>query len=105
MSLVDGSLGRRNLLLASDRGDRSRELEQILSMVGHVDVVSTSDMPEKPAKSLSGIVVDIDLRSTESVQRVRRKLGRGLYRLAFRTSDAAGNSASSRRMTIRIGPR
>ncbi len=74
MSLVDGSLGRRYLLLASDRGDRSRELEQILSMVGNVDVVSTSDMPEKPAKSLSGIVVDIDLRSTESVQRVRRKL-------------------------------
>ncbi|MGO4713434.1 HD-GYP domain-containing protein [Bradyrhizobium sp. 2TAF24] len=74
MSLVDGSLGRRYLLLASDRGDRSSELARIMSVVGNVDVVSTADMPEKPLKSLSGIVVDIDLRSTESVQRVRRKL-------------------------------
>jgi HD-GYP domain-containing protein (c-di-GMP phosphodiesterase class II) len=74
MSLVDGSLGRRHLLLASDRGDQSQELARILSTVGNVDVVSTSDMPDSPARSLSGIVVDIDLRSTESVQRVRRKL-------------------------------
>jgi HD-GYP domain-containing protein (c-di-GMP phosphodiesterase class II) len=74
MSLVDGSLGRRNVLLASDRGDQSRELARILSVVGNVDVVSTSDMPESPMRGLSGIVVDIDLRSTESVQRVRRKL-------------------------------
>lgn len=73
MSLVDGSLGRRHLMLASDRGD-SRELAQILSVVGKVDVVSTAEMPDRPKKSLSGIVVDIDLRSTEAVQRVRSKL-------------------------------
>jgi putative nucleotidyltransferase with HDIG domain len=74
MSLVDGALGRRQLLLASDQGDQSRELARILSVVGKVDIVSTFDMPENPARDLSGIVVDIDLRSTESVQRVRRKL-------------------------------
>jgi HD-GYP domain-containing protein (c-di-GMP phosphodiesterase class II) len=73
MSLVDGSLGRRHLLLASDRPD-SQDLARILSVVGNVDVVSTADMPDKPARTLSGIVVDIDLRSTESVQRIRRKL-------------------------------
>src|SRR5690348_13328538 len=74
MSLVDGTLGRRQLLLASDRGDKSRELARILSVVGNVDVVSTYEMPEVPLKGLSGIVVDIDLKSTQSVQRVRRKL-------------------------------
>ncbi len=74
MSLVDGSLGRRNLLLASDRADHSKELAQILSVLGKIDVISTSEMPDHPAKSLSGVVVDIDLRSTESVQRIRRKL-------------------------------
>jgi HD-GYP domain-containing protein (c-di-GMP phosphodiesterase class II) len=79
MSLVDGSLGRRQLLLASDRGDQSKELARILSTVGDVDVVSTSDMPERPARNLSGIVVDIDLKSVESVQRVRRKLVRKAY--------------------------
>jgi HD-GYP domain-containing protein (c-di-GMP phosphodiesterase class II) len=74
MSLVDGSLGRRTLLLASDRGDQSTDLERILSAVGQVEVVSTSNIPENPSKVLSGIVVDIDLKSPDSVQRLRRKL-------------------------------
>jgi len=74
MSLVDGSLGRRTLLLASDRGDRSTDLARILSAVGQVEVVSSCDIPDAPAKALSGIVVDVDLKSAESVQRLRRKL-------------------------------
>jgi HD-GYP domain-containing protein (c-di-GMP phosphodiesterase class II) len=74
MSLVDGSLGRRNLLLASDRDDHSDELRLILSSMGKVNVVSTAELPDSPARDLSGIVVDIDLRSAESIQRIRRKL-------------------------------
>jgi putative nucleotidyltransferase with HDIG domain len=65
---------RKRFLLASDRSDRSGELAQILGNVGDVGIVSTSDIPEEPAEKISGIVVDIDLRSAESVQRVRRKL-------------------------------
>lgn len=74
MSLVDGSLGRRTLLLASDRGDQSTDLARILSAVGQVEVVSTGDIPDAPLKALSGVVVDVDLKSPESVQRLRRKL-------------------------------
>ncbi|MDR3469416.1 MAG: HD domain-containing phosphohydrolase [Xanthobacteraceae bacterium] len=74
MSLVDGSLGRRTLLLASDRGDQSTDLARILSVVGQVEVVSTRDIPDAPVKALSGVVVDVDLKSPESVQRLRRKL-------------------------------
>lgn len=74
MSLVDGSLGRRTFLLASDRGDQSTDLERILSVGGQVEVVSTSNVPETPSKTLSGVVVDIDLKSPDSVQRLRRKL-------------------------------
>lgn len=72
--MVDGSLGRRTLLLASDRGDQSTDLARILSVVGQVEVVSSHDIPDAPAKALSGIVVDVDLKSAESVQRLRRKL-------------------------------
>ena len=69
------------MLLASDRSDQSSELADILQSVGEVDTISTSEIPDTPARDLSGIVVDINLRSAESVQRVRNKLrGRGLPR-------------------------
>lgn len=65
---------KRRLLLASDRSDHSCELAEILGNVGEVGVISTEDIPEAPGGKFSGIVVDIDLRSAEAVQRVRRKL-------------------------------
>lgn len=65
---------RKRFLLASDRSDRSDELARILRNLGDVGVVSTSDIPETPRVKISGVVVDIDLRCPESVQRVRRKL-------------------------------
>src|SRR5258705_3370032 len=71
---------RRRLLLASDRGYHSSELADILETVGEVDTISTSDIPEAPAGNFSGIVVDIDLRSPESVQQVRNKLTGEAYR-------------------------
>src|SRR5882757_7372881 len=71
---------KRRLLLASDRSDRSSELADILQSVGEVDTISTSDIPEAPAGDLSGIVVDINLRSPESVQQVRSKLSGEAYR-------------------------
>jgi DNA-binding response OmpR family regulator len=48
--------------------------------VGEVDTVSTAEIPEKPADQFSGVVVDINLRSPESVQRVRNKLRGEAYR-------------------------
>jgi HD-GYP domain-containing protein (c-di-GMP phosphodiesterase class II) len=72
--LAKESSSKRRLLLASDRTDQSRELLDILQAVGEVDTVTTSDIPERPSRDLSGIVVDINLRSPESVQRVRNKL-------------------------------
>src|SRR5213079_1898542 len=71
---------RRRLLLASDRGDQSSELADILQSVGEVDTIATSDIPDAPARDLSGIVVDINLRSPESVQQVRNKLRSEAYR-------------------------
>src|SRR5580700_10170870 len=71
---------RRRLLLASDRSDRSSELAGILQSVSEVDTISTSDIPDAPAGHVSGIVVDINLRSAESVQRVRSKLQADAYR-------------------------
>src|SRR6266850_1989717 len=68
------------LLLASDRTDRSGELAGILQSVGEVDIISTSDIPEAPADHFAGIVVDINLRSPETVQRVRNKLRNEAYR-------------------------
>ena len=65
---------KRRLLLASDRSDQSSELADILLSVGEVKTVSTSDIPATPAGDLSGVVVDINLRSAESVQQVRDKL-------------------------------
>jgi len=71
---------KRRLLLASDRTDRSSELAGILQSVGEVDIISTSDIPEAPADHFAGIVVDINLRSPESVQLVRNKLRAEAYR-------------------------
>src|ERR1700728_4549385 len=71
---------KRRLLLASDNHDKSRELERILQSVSEVHTVSTSDLPDTPADQISGIVVDINLRSAESVQRVRNKLQHESYR-------------------------
>jgi putative nucleotidyltransferase with HDIG domain len=71
---------RRQLLLASDNQEQSRELERILQSVSEVHTVSTSDIPDAAADQISGIVVDINLRSAESVQRVRNKLRHESYR-------------------------
>src|SRR3979411_1899579 len=82
---------KRRLLLASDRIDRSSELAGILQSVGEVDTISTSDIPEAPADDFAGIVVDINLRSPESVQLVRNKLRAEAYRAMprlFVLSDA-----------------
>ncbi|MCG6204764.1 HD domain-containing protein [Rhodopseudomonas sp. HC1] len=70
---------RRRLLLASDRRDLSADLARILSGVAEVQIIATVQLPDAPAHDLSGIVVDINLRSAESVQAVRRKLLRGGY--------------------------
>jgi putative nucleotidyltransferase with HDIG domain len=71
---------KRRLLLASDRSDQSSELAGILSSVGQVDTISTAEIPDAPSRDLSGIVVDINLRSAESVQLVRNKLRAEAYR-------------------------
>jgi len=71
---------KRRLLLASDNPDQSRELESILQTVSEVDTVSTSDLPDTPAGPIAGIVVDINLRSADSVQRIRNKLRAEAYR-------------------------
>ena len=79
-NLVNQSSSKRRLLLASDRSDQSSELAGILRSVGEVDTISTSDIPDDPADHFSGIVVDINLRSPESVQQVRNKLRAEAYR-------------------------
>jgi putative nucleotidyltransferase with HDIG domain len=71
---------RRRLLLASDRSDQSDELAAILHLAGDVETIPTSEIPEVPANKFAGIVVDINLRSAESVQRVRDKLRGEAYR-------------------------
>jgi putative nucleotidyltransferase with HDIG domain len=70
---------KRRLLLASDRADRSGELADILSSVGEVDTIATSEIPPFPTGGLSGVVVDINLRSPESVQVVRNRLRADVY--------------------------
>ena len=71
---------KRRLLLASDRSDQSSELANILQSVGEVESIAMSEIPETPAHQFSGIVVDINLRSPESVQGVRNKLRGEAYR-------------------------
>jgi len=78
-SSADQTSPKRRLLLASDRSDQSSELADILQSVGEVDTILTSDIPDAPAGDLSGIVVDINLRSPESVQQVRDKLRAEAY--------------------------
>jgi putative nucleotidyltransferase with HDIG domain len=79
-ALAEKTSTKRRLLLASDRGDQSSELAGILRSVSQVDTISTSEIPDAPAGDLSGIVVDINLRSPESVQLVRNKLRAEAYR-------------------------
>ncbi|MGY3619550.1 HD-GYP domain-containing protein [Bradyrhizobium sp. USDA 10063] len=79
-ALANKTSSRRRLLLASDRSDQSSELARILRSVGEVDTISTAEIPETPADNLSGIVVDINLRSPESVQLVRNRLRTEAYR-------------------------
>ena len=71
---------KRRLLLASDNQEQSRELERILQSVSEVHTVSTSELPDAPADQICGVVIDINLRSPESVQRVRNKLRHESYR-------------------------
>ena len=49
-------------------------------MVGEVDTVAMSDIPDAPAANFAGVVVDINLRSPECVQLVRNKLRSEPYR-------------------------
>src|SRR2546421_8939638 len=79
-SVANKTSTKRRLLLASDRSDQSSELASILRSVGQVDTIATSDIPDAPERDLAGIVVDINLRSAESVQLVRNKLRAGAYR-------------------------
>ena len=79
-ALATQTSSKRRLLLASDRSDHSSELVRILQTVGEVDTIATSDIPDAPGDDFSGIVVDINLRSPESVQQVRNKLRGDAYR-------------------------
>src|SRR5437763_2995060 len=79
-SVANKTSTKRRLLLASDRSDQSSELASILRSVGQVDTIATSAIPDSPSRDLSGIVVDINLRSAESMQLVRNKLRADAYR-------------------------
>src|SRR3984893_17630919 len=79
-AVANKTSSKRRLLLASDRSDQSQELASILQSVGQVDTITTSEIPDAPARGLSGIVVDINLRSSESVQLVRNKRRTEAYR-------------------------
>src|ERR1700704_691070 len=78
-TLTKQPLPKRRLLLASDRGDYSSELVSILQSVGEVATVPTSQIPLVPGNDLAGVVVDINLRSPESVQMVRNRLRTDAY--------------------------
>jgi putative nucleotidyltransferase with HDIG domain len=80
MTTLKATSSKRRLLLASDRDDHSSELADILRSVGDVDTISTAEIPGAPNGHFAGIVVDINLRSAESVQRVRSKLSTDAYR-------------------------
>src|ERR1700733_7037207 len=80
-ALANQASSQRRLLLASDRSDQSFELASILRSVSEVDIISTSDLPDAPAGHFAGVVVDINLRSAESVQLVRNKLRAESYRV------------------------
>ena len=78
-ALPKSTPSKRKLLLASDRSDRSSELASILRTVGEVDTIATSEIPPFPKANISGVVVDINLRSPESVQVVRNRLRADVY--------------------------
>jgi len=80
MTAVATKPSKRRFLLASDSLDKCNELASILKSVGEVDTVSTAEIPDKPTDQFAGVVVDINLRSAESVQRVRNKLRGEAYR-------------------------
>ena len=80
---------RQRLLLASDDAEQSSELAEILGRVGDVETVPTADLPDDPMGRLSGVVVDINLRSPENVQRIRSKLTRASYQPTFPKWPAA----------------
>ncbi|MCB1412919.1 MAG: HD-GYP domain-containing protein [Xanthobacteraceae bacterium] len=87
---------RQRLLLASDDAEQSSELAEILGRVGDVETVPTADLPDDPMGRLSGVVVDINLRSPENVQRIRSKLTRASYQAIprlFVLSDGLHHSA------------
>jgi len=90
-ALANQPSSKRRLLLASDRSDQSSELASILQAVGEVDTISTSDIPDAPDADFSGIVVDINLRSPDSVQQVRNKLRADAYRSLPRLFVIADN--------------
>jgi len=79
-ALAQQPSSKRRLMLATDRTDASSELANILRSVGEVDSIATADIPEAPAGHFAGVVVDINLRSPESVQQVRNKLRGDSYR-------------------------
>src|SRR5258708_36251413 len=79
-ALANKTSTKRRLLLASDRSDQSSELASILQSVSEVDTIATSEIPDAPERDLSGIVVDINLRSAESVQLARTELRAEAYR-------------------------
>jgi HD-GYP domain-containing protein (c-di-GMP phosphodiesterase class II) len=81
ITLANQPLFKRRLLLASDRSDQSFELADILRSVSEVDTIPTRDLPDAPASHFAGVVVDINLRSAESVQLVRNKLRAESYRV------------------------
>ena len=80
MTAVAAKPSKPRFLLASDSLDQCNELARILKSVGEVDTVTTAESPDKPTDQFAGVVVDINLRSAESVQRVRNKLRGEAYR-------------------------
>lgn len=78
-ALAQQTSARRRLLLASDRIDNSQDLAAILGQIAEVEIVPTAALPATPAADLCGIVIDIDLRSSASVQQIRSRLLGGAY--------------------------
>ena len=64
----------RCLMLVSDRADHSKELAHILSSLADVTTIASSDIPDAPADGIAGVVIEMDLRSSASVQTVRERL-------------------------------
>ena len=64
----------RRLLLISDESTHANKLVTVLETMGTVSIVSTSDIPAKPAYDLSGVIVELNLRRPGSVQSVRDRL-------------------------------